>query len=397
TMMDWDGGPIDKETVNYSGTDISNLYPWFFDKYVKQTPTNNDYISPWDIDWINVTALNPTTPSNYTLNSVFNYYVMSEGTVLQIPLNASILIQIDILINSIGPKILKYDWLTDDPTIDLLDDFDLISPSGKLIDNDYGLAQHSVVVTSVDLFRYITFVANEKGTYRLLMKANYEKSTYLTMEFLDTPISNLPLNTLKIDGNGDEDPNVQEGWDLTWQNRWYRFNGEKGDLFKLDLGIDYTGLYPAVNLWTPCENGYIQNSIGTGVSDIYFLTTGTAYLSFIDETFDWWYRYSLFLSECEMLNYTLGNDVLSTKILGNQRKAIEFEVEEEGYVMFNYTLSSPSLADPEIYAGGTSNGFLYEDSNSPDCYSIIEPIVEKVIGSDTFYYYYLPNGTYKAF
>ena len=34
--------------------------------------------------------------------------------------------------------------------------------------------------------------------------------------------------------------------------------------------------------------------------------------------------------------------------------------------MFNYTLSSSSLADPKIYVGGTPHGFLYEDSNSPD-------------------------------
>ena len=64
--------------------------------------------------------------------------------------------------------------------------------------------------------------------------------------------------------------------------------------------------------------------------------------------------------------------------------------------MFNYTQSSSSLADPQIYVVGAPHGYLYEDSNSPYCYSVVDPIVEKVIGSDTFYYYYLTNGTYKA-
>ncbi|MFX1500012.1 MAG: hypothetical protein ACFFDH_03505 [Promethearchaeota archaeon] len=403
TIMNWTGAPIDTETVNQTGKDISSLYPWYFDNYMMDSTTNNDYINPWiDVNWINVSSQNPhdVVLAPYTFNSVYNYYTMTEGSTLTATLNSSIPIEIDILIKSNGPKIVKINWLTDDPNANPLSggNYNLVSPSGKLVDCYIESAEFNVVMHyNEQLFDYLVFVAHETGTYRLLLKADYDESTLLNLEFLDTPMSNLPVNDLIYDGNADENPSGQDGWDTSWQNNWYKIRGEKGDLFKLEIGIDYYGINPAVNLWTPSENGYIKTPLGGDVVyDIYFPMTGTAYLSFIDESFDWWYRYSLLLTEFDVLNYTIGYDPFFIRLSRDQRKAIEFEIEEPCFVQFNYTTFSQPAGEPEIYADGTPYSFLFEDSNDLDGYAIISPIKTKLVGSETFYYYYFPNGTYKA-
>ncbi len=403
TMMDWKGAAIDGVPVLYPGQDISHLYPLYFNDYISETPTNNNFTDPWSTNWINITAFNPHSVnlSQYSLNSVFNYYILREGDLLNIPLNSSIPLQLDILISGIGPKILKFDWLTDDPTINLIDDLALVSPSGKLLNWDIGLVDSSVNGAPNQLFYYFAFVAHEKGTYRLLIKADYAKSTFLTLEFKNTPLSLLPLNTLVFGGYEDDSPNTQDAFNLEWENIWYKINGEAGDIFKLDIGIDFEGIDPAVNLWIPCENGYLLNQpLDAGVYDIIFPMTGTAYVSFIDETFNWWYRYSLFLSETKTVNYAIGDDITTFKVSGGERKAIIFEIDETSFVRFNYTFPSPPLGDPSIYAPGVPTvpfGFIYEDSKKLECLDIITYVDMKTIDTKDFFYYYLPNGTYMAF
>ncbi len=404
TMMNWFGGAIDTIPVPYPGQDISHLYPLYFNDYISETPTNNNFTDPWSTNWVNITAFNPhnVNLSQYTLNSVYNYYMMREESLLNIQLNSSIPIQIDILISGTGPKILKVDWLTDNPAINLIDDLALISPSGKLLEWDMGLARYEVVMVTSALFRYLTFIAHETGTYRLLINAPHTEQAHMILEFINTPISTLSLNILKQDGNSDDDPTGQDGWEIEWQNRWYKISGEVGDLFKLDIGIDYFGtVLPKINLWMPCEKGYARDQLpGAGIYDIIFGMSGDAYISFIDETIDWWYRYSLFLSETKTVDYTIGDDITTFKVSGGERKTIKFEVDEDSFIRFNYTFPSPPLGDPSIYAPGVPTvpfGFIFEDSKKLEGFDTISYVDLKTIESEDFYYYFLPNGTYMAF
>ncbi|MFX1573407.1 MAG: hypothetical protein ACFFB0_11710 [Promethearchaeota archaeon] len=401
-MMNWLGGELDSELVDYPGKDISHLYPWYFDSYVRDTTTDNDYLDPWDVNWINVTALNPqnNTLSPYTLNSVFDYYVMTEGNSLNVPVHSSFPMQIDLVLNSKGPKILKFDWLTDDPTIDPLDDIALVSPSGKLVDSQLGLVEAPGLFATFEVFNFLAFVAHQRGTYRLLINAAYAEPMSLALEFLKTPITNLPLNTLRFGGNGDDNPSIQDLWDIKWQNDWFRINGKKGDMFRLDIGIDYTDIYPQVNFWAPCANGYVNyEPIAPipGIYDVYFPATGPLYVSFIDETVQEIYRYSLYLSEFETLDYNIGDNLTTIRVDRDQRKAIEFDIEEDSFVEFNYTLFPQPLGNPTIYAPGGNYYFLYENSKRLECVNVFGPIETKPLSDETFYYYYLPAGTYKAF
>ncbi len=398
-MMNWLGGAIDTETVNYPGDDISMLYPWYFDSYVKGTPTSNGYIDPWDVNWMNITALNPhnVSLSPYTMNSLFNFYVMSESTKLQIPLNHSIPMQIDITISNLGPHILKYDWLTDDPS-NIGQSIDLISPSGKEVDFYKETATTHAIVPPTNLFDYLTFVAHEKGTYRLLIYAWHisDKPAYLTLEFLSTSTSSFPLETLIFEGNGDEVLTIEEAEHSTWRSNWLSINGEKGDIFRLELNPDYaTGEEPIIKVWSPCDNGYILfPSITQGTHEIYFPSNGKAYISFIDAGYGDWYRYGLYLSKYEALNYNIGSNLTSIKISRDQSKVIEFLLEDDGFVRFNYTSTPPG--NPYLAALGTLNSFIFMDSKSLGSYEILSPIETKIVDTESFYYYYMTSGTYKA-
>lgn len=393
-----EGTEVAREIVDYPGEDISIVYPWFIPGYL-DTITDNDFVNPWSTLWLNISAYNAEseTLSPYTMNTAFNYYVMPETGMLQVPLNHSIPMQIDITIGSLGPKILKYDWLTDDPS-NIGQSIDLISPSGKGVDYYKDTATTHALSPPIDLYDYLTFVAHEKGTYRLLIYAWHilDKPAYLTLEFLETSISSLSSETLVFEGNGDDTLMIEETEHSTWRSNWLSFNGEKGDIFRFELNKDYsTGEEPIISIWSPCDNGYIlYPSITEGIHEIYFPTSGKAYISFIDAGYGDWYRYALYLSKYEDINYDIGGNSTSIRISRDQSKVIEFSLEEDAFVRFNYTSTPPG--NPYLDALGMTNAFIFIDSKDFDCYEILSPIETKVVDIEEFYYYYMPNGTYKA-
>jgi len=405
SLMWFEGMELASEIVDQPGDDISFMYPWYFDDCIS-TVTNNDFVDPiMNTFWLNVSAYNAEneTLSPYNINTVYNYYVMNEEGKLQIPLNHSIPMQIDITINNLGPKILKYDWLTDDPgNID--ETYNLVSPTGKRLNIYRTLARSFAVSPSVRVFEYFTFVANEIGTYRLLVCAEHVAGlpAYLNLEFLSSSISSLPLEKLIFGGNSEDILAIEETEHSTWQSNWFRINGEKGDLLKLDLNKDYTtGVEPLIGIWSPCENGYLMLDlgIGEGTHDIYFPTKGYAYISFVDANYGDWYRYSLYLSEYETLDYTIGGNLTSVKISRDQRKAIEFSLEEDSFVRFNFTSTPPGnpyLYSMDLYGMETVNGTIFMDSKTLNCYQVISPLDQKIANNEWFHYYYMPAGNYKA-
>ena len=393
--MDWLGGILHTETVNYPGDDVSFIYPRYFENYVIDSTTDNDYINPWSAEWLNVSAYDAEsdTLSPYTLNSVFDYHVMAEGSELIVPLNNSLPMQIDIMIDSTGPKILKFDWLTDNPA-GVMYGYELISPSGKIVMTDFQTAQ-TAVMASISVFNYIAFVANNIGTYRLLVTASYTQPAYLNLKFLQTSITTLPLEKLTFGGNSDENPTAQEMWDIEWQSNWFKINGKKGDLYRLDLGLDFSAIAPMIDAWLPCENNYIlDSSITPGVYDLYFPNSGAAYISFNDATYGIWYRYSLYLSEIEVLNYDIGDSTTNIRISRDQRKAIDFTIEQDSFVRFNYTEWGDGNA--QVSSMGTTNGFIFKDAKKLACYEVLSPLETKSEGTMNFYYYYFPAGEYEA-
>jgi hypothetical protein len=396
--MDWDGTPWQTEPVDYPGKDLSYAYPWYFENYpLFSSTTDNDYINPWSVQWLNVSAYEAEneTLSPYTFNTVFNYYVMAEESELIVPLNHSMPIQVDIMIDNTGPKILKFDWLTDNPAaVTLTTSYELISPSGKIMMTDFQTAQSSMM-GPIDIFNYIAFVANNIGTYRLLVKATHNKPAHLNLKFLQTHISTLPLEKLTFGGNGDEIPTIEEMYEMEWQSNWFKINGKKGDLFRLDLGIDYISVVPTIDVWLPCENRYIRDStITTGVYDLYFPNSGAAYISFNDVQYGAWYRYSLFLSEIEVSDYNIGDNITSIRVSRDQRKAIDFTIEQDSFVRFNFTEWGDG--DAKISSMGTDRGFIFKDAKKLDCYEVLSPIETKTVDSMNFYYYYFPAGEYEA-
>ncbi|MFX1297520.1 MAG: hypothetical protein ACFFD2_22045, partial [Promethearchaeota archaeon] len=349
--------------------------------------------------WLNVTAYKSEnkTISPFTLNTVYDYYVMKEQETLSATLDQTLPMQIDILISSTGPKILKFDWLADDPSAINYDRY-LISPSGKIVDIDERTATSHAISPPIDVFNYLIFNAKEKGTYRLLVYATYNKPAYLYLEFLSSTISTLPMDTIIFGGNGGDILTIDESVHSGWQSNWFKFKGNKGDIYRLDLSKDYsTGIEPIIDIWVPCKAGYIlDENILTGSHEVYFPESGNAYISFSDTGYGDWYRYSLFLSEIEVFDYNIGNNLTKYRILSDDIIVIEFEIQENSFIRFNYSSLVDPAGQPYIKALETTNAFIFRDSKNLQSFDEITPLLTTTVDSEEFKYYYMPAGIYKA-
>ena len=396
-IMDWDGGNPLRETIDIPGNNLNSVYPWYFEDYIMNSVTDNDYIDPWIVKWLNVSAFNAKNESlsPYTLNTVFNYYVMAEESELTIPLNQSFPMQIDLLISQTGPKILKFDWLIDNPNNNPLNSYDLISPSGKSMD----LVPSPIAAktfSGATVFFYIPFVAHETGTYRLLLEAFYPSTpAFLKLDFLDFSLNELNLDKFTYGGAMDEFPSYQDTFEEEWDAEWFRIEGYEGEKYTLDIGYDYVIGMPLINIYYPGEHGYLGDfNVGAGTFEIYFPITGYAYLSFIDGPNVGPYKNTLFLRKISEVEHTIGGNLTAIKVSKDQRVAINFKIQNDSFVRFNYT--QVGSGNTQISSFGINNGIIFEDSKNIKGYEIFTPIETKSVNGMDFFYYYLPNGTYQA-
>ncbi|MFW9828194.1 MAG: hypothetical protein ACFFEY_11405 [Candidatus Thorarchaeota archaeon] len=398
TVTDWlgDGVPIAEEIVNVPGDDISLYYPTDLDNYEIGSFLNTHDIDHWnDVSWLNISAYNAEADilSPYTVSTVFDYYAMEEGTVFTRPFNYEHPMQIDLIIKSTGPKVLKFDWLTDNPDA-VSYAHDLISPSSVHV-NYY--EQDAVFMGITSFYNYLIFTANQIGTYRLVVAAFYTNPASLCLEFLDIGISSLSLNAAKLLGNFDDFAALDVSKTANWQSNWLKFTGNKGDVFRLDIYEDFaTGFTPTIDIWTPCSNGYLLDSaVSLGSHDIYFPRSGAAYVSFTDVDFEDWYRYSVLLTKADNVIYTLG-DLSSFSISMDSLKTIQFSLSKDSIVRFNYTSLPNPPGVPVMDALGTSNAFIFRDSKEIMCYDINSAFLTRTIDSTLLRWHYMPAGTYKA-
>ncbi len=376
TVMDWDGSLTGfEEIVSTPGEDISLYYPMPLDDYLTGLGsfTNNDEIDPWsDIGWLNISAYNAEaeTLSPFTVNTVFDYFVMEEGGSLSAPVNHEHPMQIDVIVKSQGPKTLQFDWLMLNPAAASYNYY-LISPSGKFLNpNTYFIPISHVLDPGTDLFNTLKFTARETGAYRLIFDIFHTVTSSLYLEFLTPQMSSLLVNTVKFAGNSEGLLSIEAGSYADWQTACFTISGSKGDIFELDIFEDYaTGVTPIIDIWTPCGNGYLlDNSVGTGTHEIYFPTSGAAYVTFSDMVFGDWYRYSLFLEKFETVQYNLGDPLTEFLISDDESKVIQFSIPKDAIVRFNYTSLPPG--NPQVYAFATPRAFIYRDSKELVCYDI---------------------------
>lgn len=405
TIMDHNGNQMAQETVDIPGNDISVVYPWYFNNYIMDSTTNNNYTDPWNnIGWLNLSAHNAEndTLSPYSFNTVWNSYSMSEGSTLEAPLNSTIPMQVDLTIGAIGPKMLKFNFLTDNPSAVTINNRAIISPSGKRINIDFQMVQYNGLFGSVFHYYYIAFVAHEVGVYKLLVDAFYGKPASLQLEFLSFNIATLTTDIRIHGGNGDESPNIQDRWDSEWSSNWYKISGTKGDKLRLDLGSEYALMPSLINIWYPCENGYLlETGVNFGIEDLFFPSTGDIFISLTDVMNGNVQKYSLLLTEIESTDYTIGGGNLTTvKVSRDERKALDFTIEEDSFVEINYTsygLGSPIIAGfNDITFDFTPNATTFLDAKKQSCFQTITEIEKKFVDNMTFHYYYLPAGSYEA-
>jgi hypothetical protein len=396
TVTDWTGTlPFGEEIVNYPGEDISLYYPTDLDNYWTGAMSLTDDIDPWtEVHWLNVSAYNAEadTLSPFTVSSAFDYYAMEEGAVFTKPFNYEKPMQIDLIVKSTGPKVLKLDWLTVNPALVMYMHF-LVAPSGKHVDYYEAPAIFQGITT---LYNYLVFTANEIGSYRLLIVAQHTNPASLNLEFLDIDIFSLPISTAQFGANFDDFGTLDISKTAMWQSNWFKISGTKGEVFRLDIYEDFsTGFTPTISIWSPSQNGYFYQNVGTGSHDIYLAKTGYAYISLTDINFGDWYRYSVLVTKASNEIYTLG-DKTTFNINMDEAKTVEFTISTDSIVRFNYTTLPNPAGLPTLNSLGNADAFIYRDSAEFQGYDINSAIFTKTVDSTEFYWHYMPRGTYKA-
>jgi hypothetical protein len=414
-IIDWDAGlptagapdfTINTETV--PGNDISWLGPQYSDGGGGYFPTatNDGYIDPAWIRWFNLTALNAqngTLANPFDYNLIWNQYSFTEGGSLLVPVNWSIPMQIDITINSLGPKLLKVNWFTH---VDgnFLGTWNVISPSGDIIGPNVIRADIENGVASEEQYDVLQFVAHETGTYKLLIipGANTQP-TNLLLEFISPTISTLPLSTATYGGPGSADPIYMDRIDNTFYCEWWRLSAQKGDKFVLDVSYVYSEDSDDhwLNIWYPCSSGYIVHAAGGnsgyGVFDIIAPITGDIYISCISR--DYWsnYRNRFYCEKVTPQTFTL-NGTETIQISRYERKAFDFTLEEDTFLRVNTTVIG--TAGTAFYgwsgqtASWTAGSFTYLDTLKTWCAQPISALDTKT-ENYTYGYYYLPKGDYE--
>ncbi len=409
-IIDWNGGTPDYtiNTENYPGNNISWGGPWYSEGKEFFTPTLNGYTDPGDIRWFNLTALeakNDTLADPFEFNMVWNSYSFTEGGSLLIPINYSIPIEVDITINSLGPKLLKVDWLTNNPDGNYLGTWRIISPSGHVLSENVHISRIDVEISTASEEQYdvLQFISHETGTYKLLMLTSTNTvPMQLLLEFINPTIKTLSLSTNSYGGPGDADPTYYERLDNAFFAEWWRISAIKGDKFVLDYNPVYwedTNDH-VVNIWYPCSTGYRTEAsvnAGYGRFDIIAPITGDIYVSCISR--DYWsnYRNRLYCEKIEANTLTL-NTTEAIHISRGERKVFDFTLEEESFLRVNKTVIGTAGTMMYGWDGSStswsSNRFSFLDTKKGYC---VQPIssIETKIANYTYDYYYLPNGSYE--
>jgi hypothetical protein len=409
-------------TENIPGYDIAGYGPWYHEGNYFNTPTNDEYIDPWWIRWFNLTALNAqndTLDNPFYLNTVWNTYTLAEGGSLSIPMNWSIPIQIDVTINSIGPKVIKVDDLSADkdysqgatyPHPITSQAWTIISPSGDVLTPgvNYFLAYFEREGTSDREYDVLSFVAHETGTYKFLMEPSQAAPLTLYFEFLSPSITNLPTDTLTYFGIGDADPTLRDRYSQQFWSGWVKISATKGDKFRFDYGLDYSETNNQYDsyIWYPCDYGYVVQTVTTTGNtgnpftsyDLIAPSTGDIYVNIQPRDHDQdIFRFGLYLKKIETQALTL-NGTETIHISRDERKAFDFTLEEDTFLRLNMSIFGGGLPvfygwDGGALAWGAWNISLLT-AKKTYCVQGISPLEAKT-ANYTYLYYYLPKGDYE--
>jgi len=385
-FIKWDGSPGTVTGFSYS-SDYFNK-----DKIDGTLLSSNSMgaVNPWDTEWINVTGENETT--NFNINAIANQYAMNEEESLVFNVNRSAPIEILIMISSKGPKTIKYQFSDSSVSIDSVA---LISPSNKQIPLSPPNNAQYLYLNSFATFKFQEFVAYTIGEYRLLLVPTLTSTTSLTLKIENpTSISTLSGNQLSYIGM-EETPTFEESEENDWQSNWVRITGNSEKAYTLFFEkVFQVNSVPQINLWIPTLTGFNPNLKGESFSQsLYFGDyTDVYYVSITDMLYGSRsnYRYSLNLREMPNEVYSIGSSK-EVKVSYDDEIQIRFNMGQSAFVRFNFTSNGDGA--PTFDTGIPPNIYYY-DSNSINGYSIRQPLLQKIFGGNTFYYYYLPEGDY---
>jgi hypothetical protein len=287
----------------------------------------------------------------------------------------------------------------------------LISPSGNVLTPN----THTTPVTFIETeisgdkqFDVVGFVAHETGAYKILVEpvSALVEDTTILLEFLNPTVNSLPLDTLTYSGPFGADPNYKAVLDANFWWGWNSFSATKGEKFRLDVGIDYADTNQVqyhIDIWHPCGTGYrrqriITDSTTGGTWDVLAAATGDIYVSILPWDMRATPRYGLYAQKISAETLTL-NTTQSVRISRDERKALDFTLEEDTFIRANISVIGNGGAmmygwDNQMLQW-TAGSFSYLDSLKPYCVSVMTPAHTKD-ANYSYMYYFLPAGDYEC-
>jgi hypothetical protein len=411
--------------ANYPGEEVDWAYPYLLtdqegastdSETIIRSRTSNDYIDPWDIRWLRINsngsiAESTTVSGNIEVSLKRDWFCMDENERLCVDAQPEIPIQIDVDITKSGPKLLRYDllsevtmtphnmWITDP------NGHQVKTYQGTTILQDENNEGYNPVMT------YLGFVACEEGVYRINIEPEANlgamNSATLCMEFFDVDESKIKEG-LTIEGSGDENPTWQDSLDNKFKSRWFSFKADKCDWYAVEIHEIYTGSNiadPDVNIFIPCCDQYqildgTLNFMAWGApainerNYIYVPEDGTVYIAIDEQDYFGLGRYSINLEKIPMEEVDIGDDE-EFKVEGSDDLVVEWEVKDDSFVR----LAWASYGDGAPGWGGPDGTIIFQDAKKLWCFEEMDDLDTKTT-SDCYgktwsnYYHWMPEGSY---
>ncbi|MHA1718112.1 MAG: hypothetical protein ACTSWX_08855 [Promethearchaeota archaeon] len=379
----------DYSTINEKGypTSLGTLEKW----------SNNPVDNPWDVEWLHISNDDLENGESATYNITLSSYplgTLSPGNTIEFDtLVSSDYRELELIVDTLGLYVLYYDSET------TLTSLHLISPNGTEIEIIKSNLP-SVSDDGIPIRRFLTFMVDTIGSYRMFFKTN---TRYVSFELKEISLtSEIEIGEriiYKDEDYKDIDPKTLQGSTSYFPIQYYSFPVSAGDYLRINFAKVWGS--PIIRLISPTPTGYDFSTLDTTGQDNFqrFSYSGIAYIAVLHNMyFNWqwpyavtkeplYYKFGVYDEGIPTYPYELGTSKVFDVDPIVQNAIIEFNVTEPTSIHLNYSIYQGGAG---VYSPG-SDFFLVRNDTG---FNLIKSIDSGIINDR---YYDLVPGTYQIF
>ncbi len=353
---------------------------------------NNPVDNPWDVEWLDLRSDDLGSGESATYNvSLSSLPLGSLSPDMLTEYDALIVsdyLELELVATAPGLYVLFYDSET------TLNSIHLISTNGTEIDTIVSVLP-KVSDDNIPIRKFLTFMADVAGSYRMFFKAN---TRYITFELkaiaLTSEIAIGERIIYKDEDYENIDPATLQGSASYFPIQYYSFPVSAGDYLRMNFAQVWGA--PIVQLISPTPTGYDFSGLAnTAGQDNFqrFSYSGTAYIAVLHNMyFNWqmwhsvtkeplYYKFGVYDEGVPTYSYELGTTEIFDVDPYVQSAIIEFNVAEPISVHINHTIHQGGVGvydpDSDFFLVRNDTGFTFveylDDGDVNDCYYDLVP------------------------